>query len=195
MRDILATAGVTDKLKEISFDSASEFLSKDMRDFLRHIGPNENGVTIHVKQPNRDSRQDISDLDAKMGTFSRQLTLLRQQSDPDAEVKTLAWLPYIAEAVEFSNMKRVKHGRAMGIAPNKAAESFAEAKEGAEASAKQVSGFVLQDRAAEDREHNREVQNKAHEKLADPKNRAFRAKIPPRSTQRGIRVRRRPSSR
>ena len=66
-------------------------------------------------------------------------------------------------------MKRVKHGRAMGIAPNKAAESFAEAKEGAAPSAKQVSGFVLQDRAAEDREHNREVQNKARDNWQTPR--------------------------
>ncbi len=46
----------------------------------------------------------------------------------------------------------------MGIAPNKAAESFAEAKDGVETSEKQVAGFVLQDGAAEDREHNREIQ-------------------------------------
>ena len=55
----------------MSMDSASEFLSQDMRDFLRRLGPNEDGVTIHVKAPDRASRQDISDLDSKMGVFPK----------------------------------------------------------------------------------------------------------------------------
>jgi hypothetical protein len=71
----------------------------------------------------------------------------------------------------------------MGVAPNKATASLGEAKEGAEKSANQVTGFVLQARAAEDREHNRVVPNSAHDKLVNTKNQAFRAKIPPRTTQ------------
>ena len=69
----------------------------------------------------------------------------------------------------------------MGVAPEKAQASFEAAKDGAPKSAQQVTGFVLQDRAAEDREHNRVVQNTAHDELADPKVKAFRARIPPRA--------------
>ena len=80
-------------------DSASEFLSADMRDFLRRLGPNEDGVTIHVKAPDRASRQDISDLDSKMGVFSEELTKIREEAEPE----TLAWYPFIEQAVTFTN--------------------------------------------------------------------------------------------
>ena len=62
--EILREAGAMDTLQEISFDSASEFLSKEMTAALRTIGPNEHGVTIHVKPPGRESMNDIADLDA-----------------------------------------------------------------------------------------------------------------------------------
>ena len=92
-------------------DSASEFFSQSMQNFLKRVGPNENGVTTHVKAPARASRQDISDLDSKMGIFSRQLNLLRSEAKPE----TLAWYPFIGQAVEFTNKKahthRARHGR------------------------------------------------------------------------------------
>ena len=69
LRDILVEANATDTIKEISFDSASEFLSAEMTAFLSRIGANENGVTVHVKPPGRESRQDIADLDSTMGIF------------------------------------------------------------------------------------------------------------------------------
>ena len=101
--------------------------------------------------------------------------------------KTLAWKPYIKEAVDFVNKKRVRHGRAMGLAPDKAEASFETAKEVMEPTDKAVSAFVLQDRAAEDREHNREIQNKARDKLANAENLKFRhafhlRQVPSRST-------------
>ena len=46
-----------------------------MRTALRGLGLNDDGVTTHVKPPGRESRQDISDLDSKMGIFSRALLL------------------------------------------------------------------------------------------------------------------------
>ena len=70
----------------------------------------------------------------------------------------------------------------MGVAPNRAEASFAEAKDDAAPSAKQVTGFVLQQQTAKDREHNRKIQNKAHDELAKPENEAFRVRIPPRSS-------------
>ena len=123
LTDILAKANATDTIKEMSMDSASEFLSQPMQNFLKRIGPNEGGVVTHVKAPDRASRQDISDLDSKMGIFSRQLNLLRSEAEPD----TLAWYPFVEKAVEFTNKKRIRTGRAMGVAPNKAQESFAAA--------------------------------------------------------------------
>ena len=145
---------------------------------LRSLGPNEDGVTIHVKAPDRASRQDISDLDSKMGVFSAELTKIREEAEPE----TLAWYPFIEQAVTFTNKKRIRTARAMGVAPNKAEASFAEAKEGGEPSAKQVTAFVLQQQTAKDREHNRKIQNKAHDELAKPENQAFRVRIPPRSS-------------
>ena len=69
----------------------------------------------------------------------------------------------------------------MGIAPDKAEASFETAKEGMAPTEKAVSAFVLQARAAEDREHNREIQNKARDKLANAQNLKFRPRIPPRA--------------
>ena len=57
LRKILADAGATETIKEMSMDSASEFLSADMRSFLGRLGPNPDGVTIHVKAPDRASRK------------------------------------------------------------------------------------------------------------------------------------------
>jgi len=101
LRDILQEAGATDTIKDISFDSASEYLSAEMREFLSRIGGNENGVTTHVKPPVRESRQDIADLDSQMGIFSRHITLLRKKAEPE----TLAWYPYILPALECANKK------------------------------------------------------------------------------------------
>jgi hypothetical protein len=155
-----------------------------MREFLGRIGGNEEGgVTTHVKPPGRESRQDIADLDNKMGIFSREITLIREQAAGKDEPQTLAWYPFIQRALDFTNKKRIHRGRAMGIAPDRAEASFAAVKGDGPPSAEQVTGFVLQARAAEDREHNRKVQNKAHAALADPKNAAFRARIPQRATQ------------
>ena len=97
LRSILQEANATDTIKEISFDSASEFLSADMRDFLARLGPNENGVTVHVKPPGRESRQDIADLDSKMGIFSRHLMTIRKQAEPE----TLAWKPFILSLIHI----------------------------------------------------------------------------------------------
>ena len=97
-----------------------------MKAALRTLGPNENGVTTHVKPPGRESRQDTSDLDSKIDIFSRALANIRRQVRP----KTLAWKPYIPEAVDFVNKKRIRHGRAMGVAPDKAVASFEAAKGG-----------------------------------------------------------------
>lgn len=123
---MLREAEATETIKEMSMDSATEYLSAEMTEALRTLGPNENGVTIHVKPPGRESRQDIADLDSKMCIFSRALMNIRRNVRP----KTLAWKPYIAEALDFVNKKRIRHGRAMGLAPNKAQASFEAAKEG-----------------------------------------------------------------
>ncbi len=69
----------------------------------------------------------------------------------------------------------------MDIAPDKAEASIETVKEGMEPTDKAVSASVLQACAAEDREHNRELQNAAHDELADPEFKAFRARIPPRA--------------
>ena len=182
---MLEKAEATKTIKEMSMDSASEFLSAEMRAMLQKLGPreldgyptNEDGVVTHVKPPGRESRQDIADLDAKMGNFGKKLTLIRKKAIP----KTLAWLPFVEEAVEFVNKKSIRFGRAMGIPPNKAEASFKTAKEGMEPTEKAVSAFVLQARAAEDREHNRKIQNKARDTLQDPENMKFRPRIPPRA--------------
>ena len=60
----------------------------------------------------------------------------------------------------FTNKKRVRTARAMGVAPNRAEASFAEAKEDGEPSAKQVTAFVLQQQTAKDREHNRKFRTR-----------------------------------
>ena len=74
---MLNEAQATQTIKEMSMDSASEFLSAEMRTMLQGLGPrdqdgyetNQDGVVTHVKPPGRESRQDISDLDSKNGYF------------------------------------------------------------------------------------------------------------------------------
>ena len=79
--DILRSADATDKIKELSCDSASEFLGKEMRDALARLGPpDQGGVVLHVKPPGRAARQDIADLDSKMG-ISRVLWRISVRSD------------------------------------------------------------------------------------------------------------------
>ena len=166
---MLREAGATQTIKEMSMDSASEFLSAEMRTMLQGLGPrdqdgyetNQDGVVTHVKPPGRESRQDISDLDSKIGIFSRALANIRRKQTPS----TLAWYPYVQEAVTFVNKKRIRHGRALGIAPDKAEASFETAKEGMQPTEKAVSAFVLQARAAEDGEHTCEFQNEARDKV------------------------------
>ena len=77
--------------------------------------------------PGRESRQDISGFDIKLGIYSRALMNIRRAQRP----KTLAWYPYIKQAQDQVNEKPIRHGRAMGIPPNKAAASSEAAKEGA----------------------------------------------------------------
>ena len=65
---MLREAEATKTIKEMSMDSASEFLSAEMRAMLQKLGPreldgyptNEDGVVTHVKPPGRESRQDLS---------------------------------------------------------------------------------------------------------------------------------------
>jgi len=85
----------------------------------------------------------------------------------------------------------VRHGRALGLAPNFAQASFEAAanapKEGEGERTKPIEAaipaFVLQQRAAEDRKHNKDVQQKARDKMTKPENMAFRPRIPPRAGQ------------
>ena len=79
---MLREAEATETIKEMSMDSASEFLSAEMRNELRKLGPNAGGISTHMKPPNRESRQDIADLDSKMGIFSRAWANIRRKVRP-----------------------------------------------------------------------------------------------------------------
>ena len=77
---------------EINADAEAGFTSRLFRDAVETPDPGGMGLTLRIKNPGRDEKQSLAQLDAAMSKFQK--ALFRYQRENNDE----AWAPYIQQS-------------------------------------------------------------------------------------------------